>query len=421
MSKNKKLNLINLGCRLNIYEGEIIKSLTKKNKLKDLTIINSCAVTNEAEKKVFYEIRKAKRQFPKNKIVLTGCAAQINPEKYKKLNEVDLIIGNNEKLEENTWKNLDNTREIIGNIFEVKKTHDHLIEKFEGKSRAYIEIQQGCDHRCTFCTIPYGRGNNRSVPVGVIINRIKLIVDNGYKEVVLTGVDITDYGKDLPGKPNLFQLCKRILNLVPKLENLRLSSLDCGEIDEDFWNILGDKRFMPYFHLSLQSGNDLILKRMKRRHSKEQIINFCSAVKKLRKDAVFGADIIAGFPTETDNMFNDTLEVIKKCGLIHLHVFPFSPRELTPASKMPQVPREIIKKRARILRNLGKEMLNEFLLNQIGKTTKVLIEKSNKLESLGKSEYFTNIRVSNEVKIGSIVNCKINNVFENCCDASLIA
>ena len=268
MQKNKT-NIINLGCRLNIYEGEVIRHLTSKSELSDYTIINSCAVTNEEEKKVRYEIRRAKKKFPHKKIVLTGCAAQINPTKYSEMNEVDYVIGNNEKLKSQTWLSLSDSKSVqVDNIFLSQSTHNHLIEKFEGKARAYIEIQQGCDHRCTFCIIPFGRGNNRSVPIGVIVNRIKLLVKNNYHEIVLTGVDITDYGKDLPGSPNLFQLVKRILNLVPELKQLRLSSIDCAEINNDFWPLLQEPRLMSHFHISLQSGNDLILKRMKRRHSR---------------------------------------------------------------------------------------------------------------------------------------------------------
>ena len=351
--KNKNY-VVNLGCRLNIYEGEIIKNHLKTNNLNNVTVINSCAVTEEAEKKVSYEIRKAKKNFPNNKIVVTGCAAQINPLKYKDLKEVDSVIGNTEKLETLTWKNIDQSKNLkVGNILEESKTVPNSIEKFEGKSRAYIEIQQGCNHRCTFCIIPFGRGNNRSVPAGEIVNKIKKIVSNGYNEVVLTGVDITDYGKDLPAKPTFSNLIKRILKLVPELRQLRLSSIDCAEIDEDFWDVLKDKRLMPHFHISLQAGNNLILKRMKRRHSREMAINFCKKVLSIRKDATFGADIIAGFPTETETMFQDSIKLVDECNLTHLHIFPYSPRENTPASRMPQVQKNIIKDRAKRLRERG--------------------------------------------------------------------
>ena len=258
----KKSNIINLGCRLNIYEGEVIKSLVKKHNINNYIIINSCAVTNEAEKKVRNAIKKAKKLNPSKKIIVTGCAAQIYPLKYNQMSEVDLVIGNNEKMEERIWKNINHTNKIqVNNIFNVSSTQNHIIEKFEGKARAYIEIQQGCNHRCTFCIIPFARGNNHSIPIGIIVDRINLLVKNGYKEVVLTGVDITDYGKDLPGSPDLFQMVKRLLNLVPKLKQLRLSSIDCAEITPNFWPLLENERLMPHFHLSLQSGNNLILKR----------------------------------------------------------------------------------------------------------------------------------------------------------------
>ena len=268
-----------MGCRLNIYEGEIIKNHLKNCNLNNITVINSCAVTADAEKKVAYEIRKAKRNNPKNKIIVTGCAAQINPKKYDAISEVDVVLGNKEKLTSNVWKSLNFQKPIqVNDILLEKKTVPATIEKFDGKSRAYIEIQQGCDHRCTFCIISYGRGNNRSVPAGEIVERIKKLVKNGYKEVVLTGVDITDYGKDLPGKPTFSNLIKRILKLVPDLEQLRLSSIDCAEIDEEFWDLLYEKKLMPHFHISLQAGNNLILKRMKRRHTREMAIDFCKKI-----------------------------------------------------------------------------------------------------------------------------------------------
>ena len=409
---NVKPKIINLGCRLNIYEGEIIKSHSKKNKLKNVTIINSCAVTVEAEKKVAYEIRKAKRNFPNNKIVVTGCAAQIDPKKYASMKNVDLVLGNKEKIESKTWNNLKyNSKIQVDDIFKFSKNQHESIEKFEGKSRAFIEIQQGCDHRCTFCIIPYGRGNNRSVPIGVIVNRIQTFVNNGYKEVVLTGVDITDYGKDLPGKPNLSQLIKRILNLVPNLMRLRLSSIDCAEITQDFWSILLNKRLMPHFHLSLQSGNNLILKRMKRRHTREQAITFCKKVKSLRPDATFGADIIAGFPTESEIMFQDSLKLIDECKLTHLHIFPYSPREKTPASRMPQIDKKIIKERAKKLREKGKKNLIKYLTNKIGDKNFILIESSDSQKSIGKDQHFIKVQIDQEIREGSIIPCIYTGVY----------
>tara|TARA_Y100001958_G_C21202149_1_gene528655 strand:+ start:442 stop:1698 length:1257 start_codon:yes stop_codon:yes gene_type:complete len=403
MDKNK---IINLGCRLNIYEGEIIKNHLLKEKLHNITVINSCAVTEEAEKKVAYEIRKAKKINPSNKIVVTGCAAQIDPDKYNNISEVDRVVGNTEKLKLQTWKNLNLVNRVeVGNILEESTTVPSSIEKFEGKSRAYIEIQQGCDHRCTFCIIPFGRGNNRSVPAGEIVSKIKRMVKSGYNEVVLTGVDITDYGKDLPGKPTFTNLIKRILKLVPELKQLRLSSIDCAEIDDEFWDILENKRLMPHFHISLQAGNNMILKRMKRRHSREMAIDFCKKVLSIRNDTTFGADIIAGFPTETEEMFQDSIKLVDECQLSHLHVFPYSPRDKTPASRMPQVDKGIIKSRAKRLRDKGYEKLTEILKNKIGKKESILIENNKDNTSLGKDQHFIKVKVEGEIKEGKIISC----------------
>jgi len=411
---NKKNTLINLGCRLNIYEGEIIKNHLSHNNLKHITVINSCAVTAEAEKKVAYEIRKAKRNNPKNTIIVTGCAAQINPKKYAAIEEVDLILGNKEKLLPNVWKNLNFLEPIqVDDILSEKKTIPSTIEKFDGKSRAYIEIQQGCDHRCTFCIIPYGRGNNRSVPVGVIVERIKKIVNNGYKEVVLTGVDITDYGKDLPAQPTFSNLIKRILKLVPDLEQLRLSSIDCAEIDEEFWDLLSEKKLMPHFHISLQAGNNLILKRMKRRHSREMAISFCNKVLSKRKNVTFGADFIVGFPTETDEMFKDTLDLVDKCHVTHLHVFPYSPRDNTPAARMPQIDRFIIRDRANILRQKGMEKLKLHLAKKVGEEDLILIEKNQNKKSIGKDQNFFNAIFDEKIREGDIIPCVYVGVYND--------
>ena len=408
---NNKNSLINLGCRLNIYEGEIIKNHIKNNNIKNVTVINSCAVTAEAEKKVAYEIRKAKRINPENKIIVTGCAAQINPKKYHTLKEVDLVLGNKEKLLSDVWSELNFSKPIqVDDILLEKKTVPSTIEKFDGKSRAYIEIQQGCDHRCTFCIIPYGRGNNRSVPAGEIVERIKKIVNNGYKEVVLTGVDITDYGKDLPAQPTFSNLIKRIIKLVPNLEQLRLSSIDCAEIDEEFWDLLSEKKLMPHFHISLQAGNNMILKRMKRRHSREMAIDFCNKVLSIRKEATFGADFITGFPTETDKMFRDTLDLVDQCHLTHLHVFPYSPRINTPAARMPQVDKSIIKDRANTLRQMGMEKLKKRLSKKVGKKNLILVEKIQDENSIGKDQNFFNVIVNEKIKEGDIVTCEYTGV-----------
>ena len=411
---DKKNSLINLGCRLNIYEGEIIKNHLKKHNLKNITVINSCAVTAEAEKKVEYEIRKAKRNNPKNKIIVTGCAAQINPDKYDQFKEVDLVFGNKEKLQSVLWSNLNFKNSIqVEDILLEKKPVLNEIETFEGKSRAYIEIQQGCDHRCTFCIIPFGRGNNRSVPAGEIVNRIKNIVKNGYREVVLTGVDITDYGKDLTPKTTFSNLIKRILKLVPELEQLRLSSIDCAEIDDEFWDVLPDKRLMPHFHISLQAGNNLILKRMKRRHSREMAIEFCNKILSIRREATFGADIIAGFPTETEEMFKDSIKLIDDCYLTHLHVFPYSQRQNTPAARMPQLDKTIIKSRAKILRDKGMLNLKKHLANKIGKKDLILVEKNLDNKSLGKDQNFLNVVVDEVVMEGNIISCIYTGVENN--------
>ncbi len=286
-----------------------------------------------------------------------------------------------------------------------KQTVPSTIEKFDGKSRAYIEIQQGCDHRCTFCIIPYGRGNNRSVPAGEIVERIKKIVKNGYKEVVLTGVDITDYGKDLPAQPTFSNLIKRILKLVPELDQLRLSSIDCAEIDEEFWDLLSEKKLMPHFHISLQAGNNLILKRMKRRHTREMAISFCNKVLAIRKEATFGADLITGFPTETNKMFKDTLDLIDECHLTHLHVFPYSPRENTPAARMPQVDKSTIKDRAKILRKKGEEKFKKYLEKKVGEKDLILIEKNQNKKSIGKDQNFFNAIINEEITEGNIIPC----------------
>ena len=396
--------IINLGCRLNIYEGEIIKNHLSRENIDKVTVINSCAVTADAEKKVLYEIRRAKKTRPSNKIIVTGCAAQINPDKYKDIDNVDIVIGNTEKIKSQTWEKLSFLNKVnVANILEKKKTVSSSIERFEGKARAYIEIQQGCDHRCTFCIIPFGRGNNRSVPAGEIVNKIKNFVKNGYEEVVLTGVDITDYGKDLPAKPTFTNLIKRILILVPELKQLRLSSIDCAEIDQDFWEILKEKRLMPHFHISIQAGNNMILKRMRRRHSREMVINFCKEVLSIRSNATFGADIIAGFPTETEEMFRDSIKLIDECNLTHLHIFPYSARENTPASRMPQLKKNIIKDRAKRLREKGFEKLRENLITKIGKRELILIESIKNKNSFGKDQNFRKVKIEKEVEEGKII------------------
>ena len=416
MNKNKKnSNVINFGCRLNTYESEVIKLLVKKNNIKNTLIFNTCAVTKEAERQAQQAIRKYKKENPKMDIVVTGCASQINPNKFKEMEQVDFVIGNNEKIKNKTWKNLDTIRDSkISNIMEIKEINHNIVKRFNGSARAYVEIQQGCNHRCTFCIIPYGRGNNRSIPMGLIVKRVKKLVSNGYNEIVLTGVDITDYGLDLPGQPSLAQMVKRLLKIVTELKQLRLSSIDCSEINEDFWNLLkSEKRLMPHLLISLQAGDDLILKRMKRRHNRSQALEFCYKAKKIRPNIVLGADLIAGFPTENDEMFNNTCSLIKECDLTYLHVFPYSQREDTPASKMPQVPNQIKKFRANLLRQIGKEQLNKYLKNSVGKEMKVLIEKKYENYSIGRTQEYAPIKINKELEEGKLFTVKVKDENNN--------
>ena len=404
-NKNKS-KVINFGCRLNSYEAEVIKSFIKKNNIENTIVFNSCAVTHEAERKVQQMIRKYRRSFPHMNIVVTGCAAQINPEKYINMEGVNSIIGNHEKMNNEAWSNINNFQNSnIKNIMNIQTINNNIVESFDGKARAYVEIQQGCNHRCTFCIIPFGRGNNRSAPIGLIVDRVKKLVLAGYNEVVLTGVDITDYGLDLPGQPSLSQMIRRLLKLVPELKQLRLSSIDCSEIDNDFWDLLEfEERLMPHLHISLQSGDDLILKRMKRRHSKKDVIEFCNKAKKLRPNITLGADLIAGFPTENDKMFNNTLKMVNDCDLVYLHVFPYSIRNGTPASKMPQVPNEIKKIRSKILRDLGQYKLSNYLCTLVGKTKKILIEKNIEKYSIGRTQEYANVKINNNYTEGQLVD-----------------
>ena len=376
----KQPEIITFGCRLNTYETEIIRKLVNNANLKNTIVINTCAVTAEAERQARQSIRKARRKNPQSTIVVTGCAAQINPKQFAEMDEVNLVIGNEEKLQSNTWEQIEKGEKTgsnvrVNDIMSIQQTAGHLIDGFYGRSRGFVQIQQGCDHRCTFCIIPFGRGSSRSVPVGTIIRQVKSLVDQGYMEIVLTGVDLTDFGKTLPGKPSLGNLVARLLKNIPSLPRLRLSSLDPIEIDNELFRLIASqKRLLPYFHLSLQSGDNMILKRMKRRHSREDSINICKQIRRERPDATFGADIIAGFPTETEEMFNNTITLIEECDLTHLHVFPYSEREGTPAARMPKVPVEIRRQRASILREVGKKRLQTSMKNRIGKRTTVVVE-----------------------------------------------
>jgi threonylcarbamoyladenosine tRNA methylthiotransferase MtaB len=389
-----------------------MKELANAAGLKDIVVVNTCAVTAEAVRKSKQEIRKLRRDNPSSQMIVTGCAAQIEPKTFSEMSEVDLVVGNTEKMNSDIWNEISNKPDFVGktekvmvdDIMSVKNTAGHLIDGFGTRSRAYVQVQNGCDHRCTFCIIPYGRGNSRSVPAGVVVDQIKRLVDTGYNEVVLTGVDITSWGADLPLMPKLGDLVQRILKLVPDLPRLRISSIDSIEADPALIDaISSEMRLMPHLHLSLQAGDDMILKRMKRRHLRDDAINFCLEMRSVRPDIVYGADIIAGFPTETEEMFENSLKLIEDCGLTWLHVFPFSPREGTPAARMPQMDRSIIKERAARLRSRGELAVQNHLAAQIGLEHNILIEN----ERMGRTEGFTEVLFNKDQIKGSIVNAKI--------------
>lgn len=398
--------IITFGCRLNTYESEVMRNHANAAGLTDTVIINTCAVTSEAERQARQAIRRARRKKPDARIIVTGCAAQINPDAYAGMPEVDAVLGNQEKLEAASFLALDSSEPVrVDDIMTASETASHLVEGFDGRTRAFIQVQNGCDHRCTFCVIPFGRGNSRSVPIGAIVEQVETLITNGYREIVLSGVDITSYGADLPGRPRLGQMVRRLLANVPELPRLRLSSIDVAEIDDDLLDLIAhEPRLMPHLHLSLQAGDNMILKRMKRRHTREQAITFCNDVRRLRPDAVFGADIIAGFPTETDTMFANSLALIAECDLPHLHVFPYSPRPETPAARMPQLPHEVIKQRAALLRAAGETALDNFLAAEIGQTRAVLVEKP----GLGRSEQFALVELDDKtITPGTIVETEI--------------
>ena len=400
-----------LGCRLNAYESEAMKELSQEAGLNNAVILNTCAVTAEAVRKARQEIRKLRRENPEATLIVTGCAAQTEPETFAQMAEVDRVIGNTEKMQPETWKNMaadfvgETEKVMVDDIMSVTETAGHLIDGFGTRSRAYVQIQNGCDHRCTFCIIPYSRGNSRSVPAGVVVDQIKRLVDKGFNEVVLTGVDLTSWGADLPAQPKLGDLVMRILKLVPDLPRLRISSIDSIEVDENLMQAIAtEPRLMPHLHLSLQHGDDLILKRMARRHLRDDAIRFCEDAKKLRPDMTFGADIIAGFPTETDAHFQNSLKLVEDCDLTWLHVFPYSKREGTPAAKIPkQVPGPEIKARAAQLRAAGDDKVMRHLAAQIGRTHSVLMENPH----MGRTEQFTEVRFDAAQTEGAIVKAKI--------------
>jgi threonylcarbamoyladenosine tRNA methylthiotransferase MtaB len=407
VSQNEQpVKVMTFGCRLNAVESESIRIQAEAAGHHNLIVLNSCAVTGEAVRQVRQSIRKARRENPEARIVVTGCAAQTEPETFAAMGEVDMVLGNTEKTRPESWISLHHAFDTdafekvrVNDIMSVRETAAHLVEGLEGRARAFVQVQNGCDHRCTFCIIPYGRGNARSVPMGAVVEQIRTLVNNGYAEVVLTGVDLTSYGPDLPGNPKLGTLVKSILRHVPELERLRISSIDSIEADKDLMDaIANEPRLMPHLHLSLQAGDNLILKRMKRRHLREDAIAFCKQARDLRPDMVFGADIIAGFPTETEAMFQQSLALVEECDLTFLHVFPFSPRKGTPAAKMPQLDRQIIKERAARLRDSGEAALLKHLDQQISHQHRVLIEK----EGAGRTEQFTPVAVPRHFEQGSV-------------------
>ncbi len=401
------VDVVTFGCRLNAFESEVIAREAERAGLTDTVVINSCAVTNEAVAQARQSIRRLKRERPEARIVVTGCAAQTQALMFAEMTEVDRVVGNDDKMRGEAWRHTraafdaapafgiaSEEKIAVADIMAVKEMAPHLLEGFQkGLPRVFVQVQNGCDHRCTFCIIPYGRGNSRSVPMGAVISQVRALVERGHAEIVLTGVDLTSYGADLPGTPKLGQLTRQILRHVPELKRLRISSIDQVEVDRDLLDaIADDERLMPHLHLSLQSGDDLILKRMKRRHSRKDAVEFCAQVRRLRPDIALGADIIAGFPTETDEMFARSQGLVEECDLTFLHVFPYSPRPGTPAARMPQVPGEKIKERARRLRAAGEAALQRRLACEIGATRQVLIESATQ----GRTEHFIPVAISGE-------------------------
>jgi threonylcarbamoyladenosine tRNA methylthiotransferase MtaB len=396
------LDVVTFGCRLNITESEVIRREAGAAGIDNAVIVNTCNVTGEAVRQARQTIRRIKREKPDANIVVTGCAAQSAPEQFASMTEVSRVLGNEEKLSAQGWRSTE--RVAVGDIMAATKPHMHAVDHIEGHTRAFVQVQNGCDHRCTFCIIPFGRGNSRSLPMADGVAQVRRLVDNGYREIVLTGVDITSYGADLDGAPRLGTLVKRILRDVPELARLRLSSIDSVEVDGDLLDAFAiEPRLMPHLHLSLQHGDDLILKRMKRRHSRDQAIAFCNDLRRLRPDVVFGADIIAGFPTETEAMFQRSLDLVDECGLTQLHVFPFSPRPGTPAARMPQLDRGLIKERALRLRSTGEAALRAHLEHQIGTRLLVLTERG----GIGRTEQFLPVRLAGKAEHGMMLDITI--------------
>jgi threonylcarbamoyladenosine tRNA methylthiotransferase MtaB len=407
IAREMSVDVVTFGCRLNAFESEVIRREAERAGLDDTIVINSCAVTSEAVAQARQSIRRLKRERPQARIVVTGCAAQIQPKMFADMAEVDRVVGNDDKMSGDAWRDargafdaasafgIGRSEKIaVADIMTVREMAPHLLEGFQrGLPRVFVQVQNGCDHRCTFCIIPYGRGNSRSVPMGAVVDQVRALVERGHAELVLTGVDLTSYGADLPRAPKLGALVKQILRHVPELTRLRISSIDSIEVDRDLLDVIADdERLMPHLHLSLQSGDDLILKRMKRRHSRSHAIEFCAQVRRLRPDIAFGADMIAGFPTETEAMFARSQQLVEACGLTFLHVFPYSPRPGTPAARMPQIAGDAIKDRARRLRATGDAALQRRLAAEIGSTRHVLIESA----SQGRTEHFIPVAIAGE-------------------------
>jgi len=393
------------GCRLNTFESEIMRGHAEKAGLKDAVIFNTCAVTAEATRQARQAIRKAAKENPTAQIIVTGCAAQTDPDMFAAMPEVSRVLGNEEKLQASAWVSGTNRPRVdVSDIMLVKEMRPPMIDRLTARTRAFVQVQNGCDHRCTFCIIPFGRGNSRSVPIADAVEQVRRLVAQGHHEIVLSGVDLTSWGADLEGAPKLGRLLSRILKNVPELKRLRLSSIDSIEADDELIDVIsGEARVMPHLHLSLQSGDNMILKRMKRRHSREHSGRFCEDLRAKRPDMVFGADLIAGFPTETDEMFENSLEIVDECGLTYLHVFPYSPRPGTPAAKMPAVAGDVIKRRAALLRAKGEQRLQKFLAGQVGQRHEVLVETP----STGRTPQFALTRFETAMVPGAVVNAKV--------------
>ncbi|HEX6142081.1 MAG TPA: tRNA (N(6)-L-threonylcarbamoyladenosine(37)-C(2))-methylthiotransferase MtaB [Geminicoccaceae bacterium] len=388
--------IVTFGCRLNSFESEVMRAHAVTAGLDDVVVVHTCAVTAEAERQARQAIRRARRERPEARIVVTGCSAQIDPARYAAMPEVAHVIGNHEKLAGATWQRLRDDRAplpraLVGDVMAVREVAPHLVGGLEGRSRAFVQVQQGCDHRCTFCIIPYGRGNSRSLPVGDVVAQACRLVEAGHAEIVLTGVDLTSYGRDLPGQPTLGQLARRLLRLVPDLQRLRLSSIDPAEVGPDLLDLIaGEPRLMPHVHLSVQAGDSLILKRMKRRHSREDVLALCTRLRGLRPDIAFGADLIAGFPTESEAMFERSLDLVEEAEIAHLHVFPYSARAGTPAARMPEVPKALRRERAARLRAAGERVLQRHLARAVGRPARVLLERGGR----GRGEDWTPYRLA---------------------------